>query len=125
MNLAAATKIEATYNVYDDDGEVEFTDHDDVTEQVQRLVADYEKQVKQNKALADELTKLRAGGSWFNLETTEDKLTRQMVIVRTEFRMQAVTMRLEVSPELFYGTGMSPYHNPTAQPLANRPGDRT
>ena len=72
----------------------------DVTEEVRRLINREKTQAATIKALQEELRDIKTRRSWEDLSMVTDERTGMTAVVRTYYRWQAETMRLDVSPEM-------------------------
>lgn len=86
----------------------------DVTSDVQRMGRQNQKLIAQVKALQNDIADIKNRRYWEEVEMFTDKTTGMSAAVRTVYRWQAETMRLEFTPDMF---GAASYtKNPPPKP---------
>lgn len=99
---------EADYSFDDEDDPIWIEDWVDLTDEWRRMTVKLENLEESNASLAKELGEIKSRRWWEEIEMVRDERSGQIAIVKTHYRMQMESMRLEVSPEMYglaYGAG--------------------
>ena len=74
----------------------------DVSVQVQKLIANEERQRQRILELQKELKEIKMRRGWDEISMTTDEKTGMTAIIRTYYSWRAETMRLDVTPDMIH-----------------------